>query len=63
LRPANARLIAASPELMHALEALVRVNEEHDASIAEVIGKPAGWKDSYLDAARAALSKARGEQV
>jgi hypothetical protein len=46
--------------LREALAGLVRICEEHDAGIADVIGKPPGWKDAYLDAARAALQRAEG---
>lgn len=59
---ANARLIAAAPELLEALQGLVRVNEEHNQSFIEVIGKPLNWKDDYLEAARAAIRKALGEE-
>jgi hypothetical protein len=57
---ANARLIAAAPELLEALRALVAVNEEHNARVAVVIGAPKDWNDSYLAAARAAIAKAEG---
>ena len=59
---ANATLIAAAPDLLEALDALVKINEDHHNSIQGVIGTPPGWNDSYLDAARKALSKARGQQ-
>lgn len=55
---ANACLIAAAPDLYAALSALVQINEEHNEAVAAVIGRPVGWKDSELDAARAALKKA-----
>lgn len=58
----NARLIAAAPELLEALVALVKINEEHNQSFIDVIGKPLNWKDDYLDAARAAIRKALGEE-
>lgn len=48
------------PDLLAALEGLVKVNEEHNASVETVIGRPLNWKDTYLDAARAAIAKARG---
>lgn len=57
---ANARLIAAAPDLLTALRDLVEVNENHNESIAKIIGKPLTWKDDYLDAARAAIAKAEG---
>jgi hypothetical protein len=55
---ANACLIAAAPELLEALSELVKVNVEHNEAIARITGAPTGWKDSYLDAARAAIAKA-----
>ena len=58
----NARLIASAPDLLEALDALVKINEDHNNSIRGVIGTPPGWNDSYLDAARKALAKARGQQ-
>lgn len=42
-------------KLLAALTGLVRINEEHNAAIEAAIGKQVGWKDSYLDDARAAL--------
>lgn len=48
--------------MVEALEGLVKCCEEHDAAIASVMGKPPGWKDAYLDTARAALALARGER-
>lgn len=59
---ANASLIASAPDLLEALDALVKINEDHNNSIQGVIGTPPGWNDSYLDAARKALAKARGQQ-
>lgn len=58
----NANLMAAAPDLLDALDALVKINEDHNNSIQGVIGTPPGWNDSYLDAARKALLKARGQQ-
>lgn len=61
---ANARLIAAAPELLEALKSLIR---EHDAVFA---GREDGAQDSYYNAhpgraiayqkARAAIAKAEG---
>lgn len=48
--------------MVEALEGLVKCCEEHDAAIAKVMGAPPGWKDTYLDAARAAVALARGER-
>lgn len=58
---ADARLIASAPDLLAALRGLVKVNENHNESIAKIIGKPLNWKDDYLEAARAAISRATGE--
>lgn len=60
-KPEDAHLMAAAHELLEALEDLVRINEQHNAAIQSVTGKPAGWKDDYLNQARAAIAKARGE--
>lgn len=57
---ANARLIAASPELLEALKGLVQINEQHNEAVGKIIKKPLTWKDSYLDAARSAIAKAEG---
>ena len=57
---ANARLIAASPDLLEALKGLVQINEQHNEAISKIIGHPLGWKDEYLTAARAAIAKAEG---
>jgi len=57
---ANARLIATSPDLLEALKGLVRINEQHNEAISKIIGRPFGWKDEYLTAARAAIAKAEG---
>lgn len=59
---ANARLIAAAPDLLEALEGLVKINEEHNAAMAVIMGRPANWKDTYLDKARAAILKAKREE-
>ena len=61
-RTNDAHLMAAAPDLLEALDALVKINEDHNNSIQGVIGTPPGWNDSYLDAARKALAKARGQQ-
>lgn len=53
-------LIAAAPDLLAALRGLVQINENHNESIAKIIGKPMSWKDDYLDAARAAIARAEG---
>ena len=58
----NAHLIAAAPEMLEALENLVAINEAHNQAVEGVIGRPVEWKDGYLDEARAAIRKARGEE-
>lgn len=59
---ANARLMASSPDLLDALEGLVRINEEHNEAMIKIIGKPSLWNDDYLNASRAAIAKAKGEE-
>jgi hypothetical protein len=51
LEAAQARIAV----LAGALTDLVKINEDHNAAIEKIIGRPPGWNDSYLDAARAAL--------
>lgn len=43
-----------------ALRGLVRINEDWNRNVEAVIGRPVGWTDSYLDAARAALAPEKG---
>lgn len=43
--------------LRRALSDLVQVNEQHNESIAAVMGRPPGWCDDYLDASRKALER------
>ncbi|MEB0078069.1 hypothetical protein QN386_17910 [Pseudomonas sp. CCI3.2] len=57
-RMANSKLIAASPELLEALQALVKINVEHNEAMMKIIGRPTQWNDSYLDLARAVIAKA-----
>jgi hypothetical protein len=45
--------------MAEALEGLVRINEEHNEAISQIIGHPLNWKDDYLDQARSALSAFR----
>ena len=59
----DARLIAAAPDLLDALQKLVDINTKHNEAINAVIQAPVGWKDSYLDDARAAIKKAIGESA
>jgi len=51
------------PALFTALQNLVKINEDHNAAVEKIIGKPPGWNDSYLDAAREALSNTMPVQV
>lgn len=61
-RAGDAHLIAAAPDLLEALKALVRVNEDHNAAMGLVIKQPVTWKDTYLDAARTAIARAEGRE-
>ena len=38
-----------------ALKDLVKMNEDHNAAVESVIGRPLNWSDSYLDKARTAI--------
>lgn len=60
---ANARTLAASVDLREALEGLVKVNEEWNAAVERITGRQPNWTDRYLDAARAALAKAKPQGV
>ena len=40
-----------------ALKDLVKINEQHNKAISEIIGHPIGWKDTYLDEARTAIEE------
>ena len=42
--------------LRGALGNLVRMNEEHNAAVEKVMGRPLNWSDNYLNEARAALT-------
>lgn len=44
-------------ELRGALAELVKANEEWNAAVEKVIGRPPTWTDGYLDRARAALRR------
>lgn len=44
-----------------ALRRLVHANEEWNGAVQKIIGKPPGWSDAYLDAARAELAKLEEE--
>lgn len=47
----------ATDEVVGVLRELVQINEQHNAAVEKVIGRPVGWKDSYLDRARSLLAK------
>jgi len=38
-----------------ALANLIRMNEEHNAAVEKVMGRPLNWSDDYLNEARATL--------
>lgn len=59
-RPEDLSVLKAAPDLLARLKELVRVNEEWNAAVEEIIGRPPNWNDSYLDGARAAIAKAEG---
>jgi hypothetical protein len=50
------RMEAERDRLRVALGDLVSVNEQWNADVEAVIGRPPKWTDGYLDAARAALA-------
>lgn len=55
----NAAIEAAHEikSLQKALERLVSINEQHNEAVAAIIGRPVGWKDTYLNEARALIKK------
>lgn len=55
-KEAQAELEAALQARTEALKELVAANEQWNASVAAVIGRPPNWTDGYLDKARAALA-------
>lgn len=52
----HASTLAVTDILAEALKGLVGVNEAHNEAISKIMGTPIGWKDTYLDAARAAIT-------
>lgn len=54
-------LIKEVARLREALIELVGINEEWNTIVGDIIGKPPGWTDNYLDKARAALRGGKGE--
>lgn len=44
-------------KLLQALKGLVKINEQHNDAISDIIGHPIGWKDTYLDEARTAIEE------
>lgn len=56
----RARIAAYGPELLDAMRKLVAVNEQHNEALHKILGRPPGWKDAYLDAAREVIAKIEG---
>jgi hypothetical protein len=56
----HAHLCKAAPCMLAALKALVKANEDWNADVQAVIGRPPHWTDGYLDEARAAIASAEG---
>lgn len=54
---ANTRLMAAAPELLQALKAMIPANEAARRAMLKI-----GMTDRMIDNARAAVAKAQGEQ-
>lgn len=52
------QLRTINQKLKTALSALVGVNEQWNATVEEIIGRPSNWTDIYLDRAREALKDA-----
>lgn len=50
----------AADDLLEALEGLVAANEQWNEAMTDIIGRAPNWSDDYLDAARAAIAKAKG---
>ena len=48
-------------QAVEALEELVQANEEWNAAVETVIGRPAGWNADYLNKAKAVIAAIRGE--
>ncbi len=44
-------------KLADALRALIISNEQHDAAVESVMGRPVNWRNAYLAPARAALAE------
>ncbi len=57
---ANARLIAAAPDLLEALRNLVKCHDDWNADVQKIIGRLVNWSPAYLDDARSAIAKAEG---
>jgi hypothetical protein len=50
------RQAAELERLREALGNLIRMNEEHNAAVEKVMGRPLNWSDNYLNEARTALT-------
>jgi hypothetical protein len=59
-RTANARLIAAAPELLTALQEVVRVFDSHPSSITDTVWVTGESPETLYDHCRAAIAKATG---
>lgn len=49
-------------EILDVLGGLVKQHEEWNESVQKIIGRPVGWNDSYLDAARHILSNVASQR-
>lgn len=54
VRPNNAMLVAAAPDMLEVLERIVKIEDSHGMGVI-------GWSDA-MDDARGIVKKARGEQ-
>jgi hypothetical protein len=61
INPDGPEALARIEELEGALRGLIRMNEEHNAAVETVVGRPVGWTDDYLNVARRALANMEGE--
>ena len=61
VRKRNARLIAAAPDLLEALEEVVRVFDSNPSSICDTVWVTGDAPETLYDHCRAAIAKAKGE--